>query len=155
MRHSLLLPTVSILVLAAAGCGGGPGAIRKSVSRQAYLTHADAICAEMDARLAALGVPRRPEDFPPFARKAAPVIESSLGRLRGVKPPEDLAVRVNQFEAGLAAAVDRMRKAGAAAESGNVAAAERLGNEAKVHAEAASRAAHRVGYRVCGRFPGL
>lgn len=150
-----LVVAAFIGAVAMAGCGGSPSEVRKSVSKQAYVTRADAVCSAMDARLVALGPPRRPEQFPPFARKAAPIIENALERLRNLKAPREIAVRVQHFEAGLAAAVDRMRQAGAAAESGNAAAAQRLGNEAKLHAQAAARAASRIGYRVCGRFPGL
>jgi len=154
-RHNPLFLAALIIVAAAAGCGGSPGAIRTSISKQAYLTRADGTCGAMDARLAALGVPRREQDFPPFARKAAPIIEGSLRHLRGLKPPDELAGPVHDFEGALATAVDRMRQAGAAAESGDAAGAQRLGTEAKQQAQAAAAAARRVGYRVCGRFPGF
>jgi hypothetical protein len=155
LRHSRFTVACAAAVVGAAGCGGGPHSIESSISKQAYITRADATCGAMDARLAALGIPRRPQDFPPFARRAAPIIEGSLGHLRGMSPPQALAAPVHDFEAALGTAVDRMRQAGTAAQSGDAATAQRLGDQARQAAQEAAAAARRVGYSVCGRFPGF
>jgi hypothetical protein len=150
-RHSLLTACCAAALI---GCGG-PSAIRRSISNDAYRVRADATCGAMDAHLAALGAPRRPEEFPSWARRAAPIVESSLARLRDEKPPDALARPVEDFESALAAAAADLRQAGVAAQSGDTAGAERLGAQAKQQAQAATAAARRVGYHVCGRFPGL
>jgi hypothetical protein len=142
------LVVATIVGIVASGCGGADK-VRNGLSKTAYLTRADAICASTTARLLTLGVPQSPEQFGPFAQKAAPVVESAVRRLRALTPPAAIAAAVADFHANL------FRRASAAAQAGDRDEAQRLAQAAGTEAEAAGAQAKAIGFHVCSRIPRL
>lgn len=150
-RARRLLLAASIPVALASGCGTDK--ITGPLSRTAYLARADSICAGTNARLLSLGVPRREEDFAPFARRAVPIFEGGLSRLRAVRAPDELAGRVSAFYSRLGRIADLIRRAGTAAESGQGTEARRLVSQAGDEADGARTQAKAIGFHICGRIP--
>jgi hypothetical protein len=148
--RSRILMIVSVAGGFASGCGSDGG-----LSKAAYLARADAICTATNARLLALGPPRSVEQFGPFAEEAVPVLERGLTRLRGLEAPDEIAARLGDFHSRIEALVAAFRRAAAAARARNNAELRSSAAEAATEADAVGTQARAIGYRVCGRLPGV
>jgi hypothetical protein len=71
----------------AAGCGGG-GDGGERLTKEQYIGAADAICAEVNQQLDALGEPGSFEEVVELAEAAIAIQEDALGQLRALNPPE-------------------------------------------------------------------
>jgi hypothetical protein len=100
----MLEPRATAALVAAsvwlAGCGDDG-----ELSRAEYTKRATAICADAQRELRALGDPGEAVGLVSFARRTAGVVERQAEALRDLRPPRDLAPRVDRALAVL----DRLR----------------------------------------------
>lgn len=95
-----LLSLVAVLMVAAA-CGGGDDNTADTTSTTAstttttdpglpkdeFIRQANAICADMNAKVEALPVPRRASDYTTFFRQGATIFRDAVARLRALRAP--------------------------------------------------------------------
>lgn len=90
-RSAAALLGVALLV---AGCGGGGGG---RLSRDAYVTKADAICRAADAQRRKLRAPTTVAGIPAYVDRALPLLDAALKRLRSLRPPSEMEQSVNAW----------------------------------------------------------
>lgn len=78
---------LAVAGLALAACGGGGG----NTSAAEFREQADAICADDQAKIEALGSPRSIDELGEFFDKAIPVFEEGNDKLHELDPPDELA----------------------------------------------------------------
>ncbi len=103
---------VVALAAAAAGCGGGGGGER--LSRPAYVEQANAICGKAVRERAAVATPAAIADLPAYVDKLLPILDDLLAKLRELRPPRALDVRVGAWLDVLGrerAALDSLKRA--------------------------------------------
>ena len=77
----------SVLVVAlAAGCGGGGG---DKLSHGEFVDKANAICADYNQRVDALGTPNTFEDVVSFAQDARAIAQEDVGKFKDLNPPDE------------------------------------------------------------------
>jgi len=135
-----------LLVLIAAGCGGG-----SRLSKTDYAKRADAICSKYNAKINALGRPGGIKALPSYVDRALPIARNGNDELRGLKAPksEEKTAKewVDQNDA-VVAAMERLRDA---AKGGDRSGIQVALTEAGTANRAANRFARRLGVRVCAR----
>jgi hypothetical protein len=89
MRSRVALATVAVAA-ALAGCGGGGGG-GTGLSAAEFRQQADAICAEFEQKLNALGTPSSLDQLGEFVDKAIGIIEDGNDKLQALEPPTELA----------------------------------------------------------------
>jgi hypothetical protein len=77
-----------LLVLTLAGCGGGGGGGR--LSRDAYVTKADAICTSYVEQRAKLPAPTSIAAVPAYADGVLPLLAAGLKKLHALRPPAEM-----------------------------------------------------------------
>jgi hypothetical protein len=90
-RLALWAAPILLVLLAAAGCGGGEngdGGGRLSASE--YRQNADAVCKRADEDLRALPQPKSAAELDGFVDKVEPIVEGAVEDLDELSPPEDL-----------------------------------------------------------------
>ena len=88
-RRALSVLALGVVALAAA-CGGsdsGSGALEPDELRK----QADAVCAEAEEQLDALGEPTDPAEIPRYVAEARVLGATQLEKLEALEPPEELA----------------------------------------------------------------
>jgi hypothetical protein len=133
----------------ATGCsvGGGDGDDR--LSREEYVSQADALCAEYDRRLNDLGRAENIEQLAENAERALPIAQEGVGKLRELEPPENLERRVGEWLERNDRNVDLIQALRDAARAGEEARIQELAAEAADNEAAADRLARRIGLRDC------
>ena len=137
------------LVLAVAACGGGGG----NLSHAQLVQRANAICRHFNRQLNALPQPTNPLEIGAFIKKAVPLQQDALVKLKKLKPPKEDETNYNQFVAQVqretTLAQDELVPATQAPTNpkhvqfilGKLAAMDKQGNAL----------ANRIGLSVCGR----
>ena len=79
--------TFSVLAVAlAAGCGGGGG---DKLSHEEFVDQANAICADYNQRIDALGTPNTFDEIVAFAQDARVIAEEDVGKSKDLNPPDE------------------------------------------------------------------
>ena len=81
------------VVALAAGCGGGGGGGGDRLTQEEFIQQADAICADSDQQIGALGEPQTMEELATLAPQAFAISGQTLDALRELNPPEGLAAQ--------------------------------------------------------------
>lgn len=95
-RRSIAAALAAASILVAAGCGGSKTSDKPATQTTAALTadqfrqQADAVCADIDVKVEALGEPSSEADIVPFLEKGLAVQAEQLTRLRALTPPAEL-----------------------------------------------------------------
>jgi hypothetical protein len=78
---------LSLLLSAAllAGCGGGGGG--KRLSKEAYASNADAICAKYNQQVKKLDTPSNLDELAKVSNETIPILDNAIDDLRKLKPP--------------------------------------------------------------------
>ena len=79
----------------AAACGGGDGGGDR-LTKEQYIAEADAICADINEQLDALGEPGNLEEVAELAESAVGIQEEALEKLRALQPPEADEATLNE-----------------------------------------------------------
>jgi hypothetical protein len=144
MRRAL--PILPALVLAACA-GGGDG---DRLSRADFISRADAVCTEYEAKLDALGTPQNEEQLAAFAERALPIAEDGRGELGELRPPEDLEATYDAWLEQGDRAIEIVEELRDAAEDGDAAEIQRIAQEAEETDREANRLAAELGFEQCG-----
>lgn len=88
-RRAILALALGAVALAAA-CGGGDSS-SEALEPVELREQADAICAEAEEQLDALGVPTDPAEIPRYVAEARALGATQLEKLEELEPPEELA----------------------------------------------------------------
>ena len=85
MTPHLTVVVATVLVLVAAGCGGGA-----PLSRSEFAAKADAICARYTKKVDAVPAPRSMSDVPAYVVLVKPYLERGVDALASLNPPASL-----------------------------------------------------------------
>jgi hypothetical protein len=134
---------LAVLVLGA-GCGGDEG-----LSREEFVSEAEAICDEFDQRVNEVDEPESPADVERYVNEVRPVVENGLNELRELQPPEEFQERWDVLMArndeGLEA-LDDLAQAGA---NGDEARVQEISEDAARRDEESDRIVLELGLEKC------
>jgi hypothetical protein len=134
---------LAVLVLGA-GCGGDEG-----LSREEFVSEAEAICDEFDQRVNEVDEPESPADVERYVNEVRPVVENGLNELRELQPPEEFQERWDVLMArndeGLEA-LDDLAQAGA---NGDEARVQEIIEDASRRDGESDRIAQELGLQKC------
>jgi hypothetical protein len=145
LRIAVLGATATI----AAGCANGDGDGR--LSRDEFIRRADAICVDYDARLARLGNPASIEELGRLARRALPIAREAVGKLRALRPPQELQRDVDRWLARNEDNVANIQAIGEAARAGDETRVQEIASAASANEREADSLARQLGLRDCAR----
>ena len=128
-----------------AGCGGDD-----RLTREEFISEADAICEEFDQRLEDVPEPESADDVERFADEARPVIEDGLAELRAFQPPEELEEQWNELMDKNDDALEMLDDLSQAAASADEARIQELSEEASRQDAETDRMAREIGLENCG-----
>jgi hypothetical protein len=146
MARVALVPLAAALALV--GCGGGGGGDR--LSKAEFVSQADAICTEYEAKLNALGTPQNADQLAEFAEKAVPIAREGRDELGELRPPEDLQETYDAWLEQGDRAIEIVEDLRDAAEDGDTAEIQRIAQEAEAADSEANRLAGQLGLEACG-----
>jgi ribosomal protein S18 acetylase RimI-like enzyme len=84
-RLALILP---VLLLPLAGCSGDDGESLEE-RRSAYLQSAEAVCADSNEQVEALGQPTSVAEVPTAADRAVEIVRGTVASVEALEPPEE------------------------------------------------------------------
>jgi hypothetical protein len=128
-----------------AGCGGDD-----RLTREEFVSEADAICEEFDQRLDDVPEPESADDVERFADEARPVIEDGLAELRALQPPEELEEQWNELMDKNDEALEVLDDLSQAAASADEARLQEISEEASRQDAETDRMARAIGLENCG-----
>lgn len=131
-----------------AGCGGGDD----SLSAEEFRTQADAICADANGQLEAVGEPSSPDQYLGYIQSALPIQQAQIERLRELDPPDDLQADFDTGVGAIQEQIDAIQGAATRIEAGEdpTAVLTEVGAELDTINEESDAAAQRLGLTVCG-----
>ncbi len=149
MRQArLALVPIAVVLVALAGCGGGGG---KTLSHDEFVKQANAICADYNSRIKALGTPSGISDLVAFAQKAIPIAKEDVDKFARLKPPKQDAAGATTFVADGRKVIDLITKLEAAAKKGDVAAVQALAKQGQANGAKSQKDAQSVGLAECAK----
>lgn len=143
-------PLLAVICLGACGGGGGTASGGDRLSAAEFREQADAICAEYEGQLDALGAPTSLNDLEDFVAKAVPILEEGNAELNRLRPPEELEEQWNralEINNDQLATVRDLEEAVAEGDQGRMQELLQQGNEASAEAD---RLAAEMGLEQCG-----
>jgi hypothetical protein len=139
-----------VLVLAAlAACGGDGGGDGGRLSLEEWVARADAVCAQAERELEALGEPATPAELADLAEEAVSISERQLGRLRELRPPQDAEEDYASMIDLTAEQIAISRTIADEAEEGDTARIQALVREAEALIDEAGTLAAKYGFEEC------
>jgi hypothetical protein len=135
---------VTILVLVA-GCGGDD-----RLSREEFVSEAEAICDEFDQRVEDVDEPQSAEDVERYVNEVRPVIEDGLDELRELQPPEELEEQWDELVARNDESLEVLDDLSQAAADGDEARLQEISDEASRQDNETDRIARAIGLQKCG-----
>jgi hypothetical protein len=145
MRVSLAA-LLGVLVLLAAGCGGGG---EESLSKAEFQSQANAICAKYQKQLEALGTPSSLDEIPDLVAQALAILNKEIDEIAALNPPEELQ---SDFDKMIAASNKTKAAAddlSAAAKSGDQAAVQKALEDGNAASKEADQLATELGLSEC------
>ena len=169
MRRRLLALLLPTLIALFAACGGGDEAQAPPPSAPApaeaaapaetdgerltkaeWIEQADALCAQAEDELDALGTPETLADIAALVPRAIEISEEQLGKLKALRPPAaDEATLARALDL-LEQQIDVLRRLGEAATAGDGAAVGEIATEGSTLNDEADSIAQSYGLEVCG-----
>jgi hypothetical protein len=131
------ISALALVLLAAAGCGGGG-----RLTRAEYAKKADAICVKYNGKINALDRPKNEAELVGYVDKAVPLVKDASGELADLKPPQDeqhTADAWNKANADVAVALQHLREGAKAKDQAKMQAALKDGNTANSRANNLAR----------------
>jgi hypothetical protein len=133
-----------VALILAAGCGGDDG-----LSREEFVSEADAICQEFDQRLDDVEEPQSPEDVERYVDEVRPVIEDGLNELEELQPPEELEGRWNELVASNDESLEALDDLRQAAANGDQERLQEITEDASQRDAESDRIAQEIGLQEC------
>jgi hypothetical protein len=150
MRRASLLAIVLVAALVLAGCGGGGGG-KTALSKAEFVSQANAICKDFQARIDKLGAPSGVEDLVTLAGKAIPISEEGVAGLRALQPPAELQVDVDAWLATGDVNVAKLKELLAAAKKKDLAAISKISDAGQANSDQAKQLASKLGLTECAK----
>lgn len=94
MRRSVALAALTVAVAVLAACGGSKA---KRLSRDAYVSEADAACTTAAHEQRKLASPTSIAGIPAYVDRALPILDTLVKDVRELSPPQDLEASVTQW----------------------------------------------------------
>jgi hypothetical protein len=148
-RAVMLTALAALAAAIAAGCGGGGDGER--LTREEYIQQADAICADVNQQIEALGEPTSLQGLATIGAEAVSATEQGLDALRELQAPEEFEAQVNEAYDLLERQNELGREVVDAAEAGDEAEVNRLIDEISTVDEQADQIAQDLGLQECGK----
>ncbi len=146
MRSRLALAVAAVAL--AAACGGEDDSVR--LSRAEFVEQADAICADADGQIAALGEPTSLGELAEYGAEAIAINEEAFAALRALDAPEELQAQLDEAYGLLERQIELSRELVAAAEAGESDQVNAVGTEIGQVNDRADAIARDIGLRECG-----
>ncbi len=154
MRRRVVAFVALTAVALAAGCGGsgdGGGDGGDRLTKEEYIQQADAICADANQKIEALGEPQDFDELAALGEQALSVSEQSLDSLRTLTPPAELESQVNRAYDLLAQQNELAKQLVVAANAGDQAEIEGIVAQAEPLETEADAIAREIGLTQCGQ----
>jgi hypothetical protein len=145
--RGLVAVLVGVLVLLAAGCGGGGSDTR--LSREEFESQANAICAKYQKQLHAIGTPSSVEEIPDLVEQALAILNKEVAEIAALNPPADMQT---EFDAMIEASNNTKAAANdlsQAAKDGDQAAVQKALDEGNAASKKADQIATQLGLDSC------
>jgi len=145
--RGLVAVLVGVLVLLAAGCGGGGSDTR--LSREEFESQANAICAKYQKQLDAIGTPSSVEEIPDLVEQALAILNKEVAEIAALSPPADMQT---EFDAMIEASNNTKAAANdlsQAAKDGDQAAVQKALDEGNAASKKADQIATQLGLDSC------
>jgi len=145
--RGLVAGLVGVLVLLAAGCGGGGSDTR--LSRKEFESQANAICAKYQKQLDAIGTPSSVEEIPDLVEQALAILNKEVAEIAALSPPADMQT---EFDAMIEASNNTKAAANdlsQAAKDGDQAAVQKALDEGNAASKKADQIATQLGLDSC------
>jgi len=137
-----------LAVVLLAGCGGGGG---KRLSREEYVSKADAICGKYNQQTKALANPSNLAELAAVADKTLPILDNALKDLRKLKPPEDEQATVDQWLGQVEKLKGDLKEIRDKAERSDMQGVEAVVPKAQEHNSRSNQLATQLGLKVCNK----
>lgn len=145
MKHVLVLLLIGTVT--ASGCGGGDEPER--LSKEEYVTKANAICSDNKRQINQLDKPTSRAEIPGFLRQGERITARILPRLGALEPPKEDEADVDRFVARLRDGQEVVRRLPDAIETTNRSELQNIAVEAKGIAADTRPFAERYGLTDC------
>jgi hypothetical protein len=143
----VFLASFALGVTLAAGCGGEDGGDR--LTREEFVSRAEAVCEEYDGRIEELGEPESEDQLGEYTDELVRIVEDGVGELRELRPPEDLEEEYDSWMATNEEAVDAARELDQAVEDQDAERLAEIGAEVEQKEEEADELARDLGLDGC------
>jgi hypothetical protein len=137
----------ALFVAAVAGCGGGDGNDR--LTKDELVQKADAVCADYERKVQALGEPQTLPDLATYARAARAALAHGLDELRELEPPAELETKYETWVNTGERTLERIDELETAAAKGNQIEIRRLIDASSREDEESDRLATELGMSEC------
>jgi hypothetical protein len=142
MRKTVVRITLAVLVLVAAGCGGGGPSARGQLSASEFKSKANAICSDLKDKTRSLN---NAQDFD----AALNATNDALKELKALRPPTSLKATYQAYLDSVDAGVSVLTKAVKAIDDNELAKATRLAPQAAQLSRKSAAAARAARLNVC------
>ena len=136
---------ISLVALAAAGCGGGDDRL----TREEFVQQANDVCREFDRKIDELGAPQTIGEIEDFADESAEIARDGRDELADLAPPETLEDDYDRLVEMLDQAIADIERVGDAAADGDEAEVQRIVQEASERDADSDRLARELGLAGC------
>lgn len=133
----------SLAVVLLAGCGDSP------LSHSAFVTKANAICADYHTRVAKLALPHTVSDYETYARRTLPLYRQALRQLEALHPPRVDEATVSEWLSRDRMIEQDITRIASAAHARNVPKLNAAIASSRTHDERSAELATRLGLREC------
>ena len=137
---------VGVLVLLAAGCGGGG---EEPLSKAEFQSEANAICAKYEKQLNALGTPSSIDEIPDLVQQALVILNKEIDEIAALNPPDELQSDFDKLIAASNKTKAAANDLSAAAKSGDQAAVQKALEDGNAASDEADQLATGLGLGEC------
>jgi hypothetical protein len=145
-QSAFAVVVASALLLVAAACGGDDDRL----SREELIEQGDAICADYEARIDAVGEPTNADDIERYVDEVKPIVEEGTNELDNLTPPEDLEDEYDEWIALTRTGVGSLDELKAAAAEGDEQWIQEIVQGLDDDEAEADRIAQGIGFQECG-----
>jgi hypothetical protein len=136
---------VGVLVLLAAGCGGG----EEPLSKAEFQSQANAICAKYEKQLNALGTPSSIDEIPDLVQQALVILNKEIDEIAALNPPDELQSDFDKMITASNKTKAAANDLSAAAKSGDQAAVQKALEDGNAASDEADQLANGLGLGEC------
>jgi hypothetical protein len=147
-RIAKIAGSLSLVVLAGAGCGGGGD---KALSKAEFVKQGNAACQRYHDATQKIGDPQSLDDIARMTPKVQAEFNKMVAELKGIKPPSDLNADYDKLLAAAETAKGTLADLKSAAAAKDVAKITALGKTAASQTKEKNAVANRLGLTACAQ----